>query len=325
MDQSDLPKIRLNKVTMKLISMMTLLLTDADVTFTIMGLFTFYKLGQDVLTHIAASLLGTYFGGCLRAYFAKHNFVTEWVDKVKDGMVPEFEYDEVAHIRTEDQFYKICSEPHGGKPPCLYIYYSERRRFRRTLVLLRHSIPYFRTMSFAWKDCIKPVDFAGILNANSLWSFTSGIGVQGCSLYYTYMEGFNAILLGSLMIGVGTTVMSIANIVLDFPGQLALLEQNQTEKMTLEIQADKKVADQMERMENIKTERMNEVMNEEALRTDPVGAVTQHAEDIKAFNEAKKLLLKTTLKDLKDAYDMRKKAYEEILQPGDKISRVAQP
>lgn len=312
-------KCALSKVTMKLISMAMLLLTDCDVTFTIMGLYTFWQLEETALFVITSVFILTYCGGCFRAWLMQTYFITQWLEKVKDGMVPEFEWDQVRDVKTEDQMYDLCARPgrhvdgsdRSDGPPCLYIYYAERRRFRRQLVLLRHSIPYYRTMSFAWREAIKPVDFAGILNANGLWSFTAGIGMQGCSIYCMEQQGFNAVLFGSLVIGVGTTLMSLANIVFDFPGQLSLLEQRQQEKMTLEIQAERATANDIESMEQIKRDKKSSIMSKERLKQDPVGAVKEYDLEVEEINKAKLELLKLTFRDVEASYKAKKKAYED--------------
>ena len=65
--------------------------------------------------------------------------------------------------------YMIC-EAKG----ILHSYHQASRSFSRRIVKPSHSIPYYRLMEYGWQPSVTHTDFAGILNANALYSFTVG-------------------------------------------------------------------------------------------------------------------------------------------------------
>merc|ERR1719352_119414 len=65
--------------------------------------------------------------------------------------------------------YMIC-EAKG----ILHSYHQASRSFSRRIVKPTHSIPYLRLMEYGWQPSVSHTDFAGILNANALYSFTVG-------------------------------------------------------------------------------------------------------------------------------------------------------
>ena len=54
-------------------------------------------------------------------------------------------------------------------------YHTVSRQFSRRIVKPAHSVPFYRLMEFGWQPSVSHSDFAGILNANGLYSFTVGI------------------------------------------------------------------------------------------------------------------------------------------------------
>ena len=52
------------------------------------------------------------------------------------------------------------------------------------VVNIPHSTPFLRLMRFGWQPTIDPVDFAGILNANALYSFTIGTPQLGFAIWF---------------------------------------------------------------------------------------------------------------------------------------------
>jgi len=63
-------------------------------------------------------------------------------------------------------------------------YLLEERSFIKNMLQVAHAVPLFRLMKFGWRTDIDPVDFAGILNANALYSFTLGFAQLGFSAYF---------------------------------------------------------------------------------------------------------------------------------------------
>jgi len=63
-------------------------------------------------------------------------------------------------------------------------YLVEERQFVKNMLQVSHAIPLVRLMMFGWRTDIDPIDFAGILNANALYSFTLGFAQLGFSSYF---------------------------------------------------------------------------------------------------------------------------------------------
>jgi hypothetical protein len=72
-----------------------------------------------------------------------------------------------------------------------------------------HSMPCIRLMVFGWQPTIDHMDFAGILNANALYSFTIGCPQLGFALWYLFMydfgpnkpSGYEVVVFSTLMSG----------------------------------------------------------------------------------------------------------------------------
>ena len=79
-----------------------------------------------------------------------------------------------------------------------FAFFRERRDFARRVVKPSHSIPLMRLMWYGWQPTVSHTDFAGILNANALYSFTIGFPQLGCSIIYIVNYNMDAILLLSL-------------------------------------------------------------------------------------------------------------------------------
>merc|ERR1719356_1197239 len=94
-------------------------------------------------------------------------------------------------------------------------YFQERVKFVRNMVKTQHSVPFFRLMKFGWMADIPAGDFAGILNANSLYSFTLGIPQMAFGLFFWIIirEGkMELLVVASLAVSVCSGILSIMNI-----------------------------------------------------------------------------------------------------------------
>jgi hypothetical protein len=302
---------------MKLITMITLLLTDADVVMTLLGCYAFAMLGYYALLYIIGAFGVTYMGGALCSHLYSYRMVSLFRDKVASGLVEGITLNDVKDMKTEQQFYDFCRKESTNPPrkSCLYIFYAERRRFGRSLVKPQHSIPFLRMMAFAWQSSIMPNDFAGLLNANGLWSFTAGIAMQASSLFFVATEGFDIYVAASLAVGVATTVMSFLNIILDFPGQLAAIEQAATEKAQLLIEAEGAIKESFEALEQQKKDEKDTIFGDihEGIKVNPVKAVEKYNAKTREINDAKESLLTAQLADVKHTYDIKKRAYESLM------------
>ena len=68
-------------------------------------------------------------------------------------------------------------------------YLREKHRFVQNTLTLAQGLPLLRTLRFSWRPGIAPVDVAGILNANLLYSFTLGVTQLSFALFYTSSSG----------------------------------------------------------------------------------------------------------------------------------------
>lgn len=137
-------------------------------------------------------------------------------------------------------------------------YFRAARSFSRRLVKPTHSIPAYRLMYFGWQPTVNHFDFAGILNANAIWSFTVGLPALLFSFVFIlvgssrtepapcevdatticgitddfqrptvqFSVGFFAIILNLVSIGI-----SVSNICIDFPAQIFDMVEKEEEEL----------------------------------------------------------------------------------------------
>ena len=166
----------------------------------------------------------------------------------------------------------------------VHSYHQASRAFSRRIVKWSHSVPYYRLMEYGWQPSVSSSDFAGILNANGLYSFTvgfpqlffsiaftltpKGVGVKApCELdpadQCTVMEDFaksnvqNVIIAVSLAIGLVSLAISLVNIMVDFPAQLFDIAEKEEEAVHFTLQAEQATKTwedklQVEVQENVK-------------------------------------------------------------------------
>jgi len=230
---------------MKIVVMITLLLSDADVLFTFAS-FEPYSQEGFVLGPILISiftfvyLLGTHLGNLQTRKFCK-----KLSQNIECGM---YHYRDGSTImiddvrgKNEDEFRQfMVTNGLGDK------FYQERSNFIRNIVKWKHSVPFFRMARFGWMADIPAGDFAGILNANALYSFTMGFIQFGCTLYYMFGTAssgepqINMIILTSLTVSTLSLVLSLVNLAVAFPKSL-----NELEKKAILEEQRQKALDQM--------------------------------------------------------------------------------
>ena len=165
--------------------------------------------------------------------------------------------------KVDDQtrgLYMVC-EAKG----ILSSYYRVSRSFARRIVKPEHSIPYFRLMIYGWQPTVNHFDFAGILNANAVYSFTVGLPQLVFSLAFmasdressrtaapcetenqacSMAEDFGrphvqaAVLAGAVLINVISIAISVSNIIIDFPAQIFKIVEKEEEAMYMQLQAE---------------------------------------------------------------------------------------
>lgn len=159
--------------------------------------------------------------------------------------------------------YMIC-EAKG----ILHSYHAASRSFSRRVVKPSHSVPYYRLLEYGWQPSVSHTDFAGILNANALYSFTVGIpqiifaivfmvasssssqarDPAPCELDVSVKcmlsEDLNRptvqlfIISASFFIGSLSLVLSISNIIVDFPAQLFDIAEKEEESAMFTLTAE---------------------------------------------------------------------------------------
>jgi len=147
----------------------------------------------------------------------------------------------------------------------LHSYHQASRTFSRRIVKWSHSIPFYRLMEFGWQPSVSHTDFAGILNANGLYSFTVGIPQFLFSIAFTstppaqrdpspcelnpsaqctLVEDFgrprvqSVIVYSSFAVGFISLLISITNIIVDFPAQLFDIAEKDEESLMFTLQAE---------------------------------------------------------------------------------------
>ena len=121
-----------------------------------------------------------------------------------------------------------------------FAFFRERRQFSRRVVKPTHSIPLVRLMVYGWQPSVSHTDFAGILNANALYSFTVGFPQLGATILFILSYGGDGVILLSLAMGSFSLILSIMNMILDFPKQLFDIAQKEGEAHVFALQAEEK-------------------------------------------------------------------------------------
>jgi len=211
---------------MKLVVMLTLLLSDADVFFTFASYLSYSKADFAIGPILISVMVFVYIGGAFYGNQQKHKFCKSLRLSVEAG---RFKKQDGTTITTEDvkgltenDFKTVMiREKIGNK------FYAERSKFIRNLVKFKHSIPFLRLARFGWMADIPAGDFAGILNANALYTFTLGFPQMLICLFFWFKEldGEPDMIVGaSLGISFLSFVLSMFNIIVSFPKVLNDLE-----------------------------------------------------------------------------------------------------
>lgn len=147
----------------------------------------------------------------------------------------------------------------------LHSYHQTSRVFSRRIVKWSHSMPFYRIMEFGWQPEITHTDFAGILNANALYSFSVGFpqllssitvlntpktarSPSPCeidtSTKCSPLEDFDrpsvqdTVTMFSLSCGLLSLVISLVNMILDFPAQVFDIAEKEEEVLQFSLQAE---------------------------------------------------------------------------------------
>jgi len=277
---------------MKGIAVASLILGDVEVTLMLLSLLYYWTAGKFLAFGIVSASNLLYASCCFAGEMRSYHFMNLMREKVTSGNLRPFDFEDVEeHFKDEKTFRKAAEEKNVP-----YIFYAEHSAFKRSVVRFNQSVPYFRTAYHAIESQISPPTFAGFLNAQAFYSFTTGVAQQGFScfnLYTTFMDGrdLSRILLSSLAVGILTTVLTFSNLCLDFPNQFAKMEQIPEEKQMLLKRAYQKV------------ERICSVEEEDEVQDAKQQTQSQNAM-LKFFDE--------TITHLAREHDQHKKRYDYL-------------
>lgn len=211
---------------MKLVVMITLLLSDADVFFTFASFQPYIDEGFFLAPALVSVFTGIYLLGTVLGNGQNKKFCKKLTQNIESGM---YHYSDgrvitIDEVRGSTEVgFRVFMVANGlGEK-----FYLERNNFIRNVVKWKHSVPFLRLARFGWMADIPAGDFAGILNSNALYSFTIGMSQLGCSLFFIFsMQQQSMIIWASLAISVGSLVLSILNIAVSFPKVLNQLEKD---------------------------------------------------------------------------------------------------
>jgi hypothetical protein len=144
-------------------------------------------------------------------------------------------------------------------------YYKVSRSFARRVVKPSHSVPWYRLMVYGWQPSIDHFDFAGILNASAIYSFSVGPPQLVFSFAFLFspastrtpapcemdtyikcglVEDFNRpnvqtnVVLGGIFVSLVSMFISIANIIIDFPSQIFEIVEEEEANLFIQLQAE---------------------------------------------------------------------------------------
>merc|ERR1719253_200420 len=209
---------------MKLIVMVTLLLSDADVFFTFASFHSYVQAGFVLGPIIITVFTLVYLAGAMMGKQQAEKFCKRLSERVQEGVFVKrngvvVQMDDVRNYSEEKFRGFMIREGMGDR------FFSERSEFIRNLVKWKHSIPFMRLARFGWMPDIPAGDFAGVLNANALYSFTIGFPQLGCTIFSMAMQNeIDLVLVTSLGISCLSAVLSMLNIALSFPKVLNDIE-----------------------------------------------------------------------------------------------------
>jgi len=266
---------------MKLVVMMTLLLSDADVFFTFATFQAYLQKGFFFAPAMVSAFVVVYLGGAYHGYEKSKKFCKVLREEVlagnyirKDGTVVPIE--EVSGY-TENEFRKYMIKEGLGQK-----FFSARAKFIRNIVKPKHSIPFWRLAKYGWVAEIPPGEFAGILNANALYSFSIGFVQLGCSIYFTLAYGednffkSDAVVIASMAISVLSFILSLMNILVAFPKVLNDLEYHKNRKEQMNRDIESQIAKHLDGMKEERDAKLAEFKGKAAKTQEYIDCMTEY-------------------------------------------------
>jgi len=246
---------------MKLVVMITLLLSDADVLLTFASIIPYAQNGFPVGPVFLSVFSAVYLAGAYYGNEQKNKFCKMLRELVKEGQFVKrnqqpLTLDDVRGL-TEDDFRRIMIQEGLGSK-----YYQARAKFIRNMVKWKHSLPFFRLAKFGWMVDIPAGDFAGILNSNALYSFTIGFPQMalGTAFWQIVLQGQIDFIVGaSLIVSVMSLLLSIMNILIAFPKVLNELEEERQNLFEVEREVESKTRMHIEGLRRKRDEELRAV------------------------------------------------------------------
>jgi len=112
-----------------------------------------------------------------------------------------------------------------------------------------HSTPMVRLKVFGWQPTIDHMDFAGILNANALYSFTIGTPQLGFAVFFLITYRQDSIVVFSVLMSGLSIFLSLANICCNFPRHLRKIAQKKAEQARDHLEAMRSTQTTVQRLQ----------------------------------------------------------------------------
>jgi hypothetical protein len=324
---------------MRLIANAVLMISDLDVLFTLLALVTYLQQGSFVIPVVLLVFGGVYCLGCYKATRRQqlYEYVNDKKYRSSDDIVV-FEYEDgkqLPKFRSNaaiagflelpaNQWYTNTRDPQEKQEKV-----DQMKRGQQAVrqwqgeyanlddsqqgntMKLQHSIPFYRLACFGWQGDLGPMDLAGVLNANALYSFTIGTPALILSVWTLFSSNGRPvqerIIFGiSALIGFISFVLSLVNILQDYTKKLKDLLRKEQILETRQTEAQQKTDELM----NVLSKKLDDSFNTEREKMlSPTAGPDDCME--KSIKLAK----------LKELYENRKK---EIFQTLDGVHRTEQ-
>jgi len=234
----------------RLVTLLVLMISDMDVVFStlfqynlwMMGGFCHFFLGVTQVGN-ASYALGVFVYGPRQKYktmdIVKEMMVqnrSEFIGKDQHGREVQVDMTSVVDPRSRAPRPKTFADLENtseGKNEfecgmaayeLLHMWTAALRKNARNCCERKHGVPFYRVAKFGYMSEPTPMDLGGILNANALYTFATGILQMtfGAFIFHQNGPSINTVL--PLMVSLVSLVLSFLNVLLNFSAILAELE-----------------------------------------------------------------------------------------------------
>lgn len=234
--------VSLSRPNMRLLANSVLMISDLDVLFTAMSFISYCEQGNWIIPVVLA-VSGLVYGlGCWKATrrLELFQFINLKAKQTKEPILiwrvqtrslaktTLFEDEDVVAFLNYDADYFDNADQKAKCENGQKLVSEWKAQFHENnqgnTMTMEHSIPFYRLACFGWMGDLNPMDLAGILNANALYSFTVGTPALLLSFWtiFSAQGSFEekAVFFIAALIGVISFVISLANILQDFTKKL---------------------------------------------------------------------------------------------------------